>query len=107
MTSTQHRIIENRICKKLHDRLIYEIDPENKFVYLKNFSILTKNISYGIIIKNSDDEILYESRNKIQPIILRDFKTIRRRFLGDKIYIEFLVKDVDSIFEISYIGHCF
>jgi hypothetical protein len=107
MTSTQYRIIENRLFKKLNDRLIYEIDPENKFIYLKNFSISTKNISYGVLIKNSDDEILYESRNKIQPIILRDLKTIKRRFFGDKIFIEFLVKDIDSNFEISYIGHCF
>ena len=107
MTSTQYRIIENRLFKKLNDRLIYEVDPENKFVYLKHFSISTKNISYGVLIKNSDDEILYESRNKIQPIVLRDLKTIKRRFFGDKIFIEFLVRDIDSIFEISYIGHCF
>lgn len=107
MTSTQYRIIENRLFKKLNDRLIYEIDPENKFVYLKNFSILTKNISYGFIIKNSDDEILHESKNKIQPIIFRDLNTIKRRFLGDKIFIEFLVKDIDSNFEISYNGLCF
>lgn len=107
MTSTQYRIIENRIYKKLHDRLIYEIDPENKFIYLKKFSILTKNISYGFIIKNSDGEILFEFKNKIQPIIFRDLITIKRRFLGDKIFIEFLVKDIDSNFEISYNGYCF
>ena len=107
MTSTQYRIIENRLFKKLHDRLIYEIDPENKFIYLKKFSILTKNLNYGIIITNSDNEILYESTNKIQPIIFRDLINIKRRFLDDKILIEFLVKDIDSIFEISYIGECF
>lgn len=107
MTSTQYRIIENRLFKKLHDRLIYEIDPENKFIYLKKFSILTKNISYGFIIKNSDGEILFEFKNKIQPIIFRDLITIKRRFLGDKIFIEFLVKDIDSNFEISYNGYCF
>jgi hypothetical protein len=107
MTSTQYRIIENRLYRKLHDRLIYEIDPENKFIYLKRFSVMSKNISYAYIIKNSDDEIIYESRNKIQPIILKDIPTIKRRFLGDKIFFEFILKDIDANFEISYIGECF
>ncbi len=107
MTSTQYRIIENRLYKKLNDRLIYEIDPENKFIYLKKFSILTKNMSYGFIITNSDNDILHESKNKIQPIIFRDLQTIKKRFLGDRIFFEFLVKDIDSTFEISYIGESF
>jgi hypothetical protein len=107
MTSNQYRSIENRLYKKLNDRLIYEIDPENKFIYLKKFSIFTKNISYGFIITNSDNDILHESRNKIQSIILKDVKTIKRRFLGDRIFFEFLVKDIDNTFEISYIGESF
>ena len=107
MTSTQYRIIENKLYRKLHDRLIFEIDPENKFIYLKRFSIISKNISYAYIIKNSDDEIIYESRNKIQPIILKELPIIKRRFLGDKIFFEFIVRDIDSNFEISYTGACF
>lgn len=107
MTSTEYRIIENRLYRKLHDRLIYEIDPENKFIYMKKFSVFTKNISYGFIVKNSDDEIIYESRNKIQSLQLKNIPTIKRRYFGDRIFFEFLVGDIDSNFEISYNGMSF
>jgi len=107
MTSTENRTIENRIYRKFHDRLVYEIDPENKFIYMKKFSVLTNNISYGYIVKNSDDEIIYESSNKIQSELLKNIPTIKKRFFGDRIFFEFLVTDIDSNFEISYNGMCF